>query len=512
MRNRTFTRVGLWLLPIWSLACAIQAADVRECETLDRSSVHLPYLQTDNRSVQDAFRIAVGDLLGNIMPHQSGLLERPTPVILAGLNYNRPWTRDASINAWNGGSLIVPEIARDTLLSVLMRDNDGVRIGGQYWDAIVWVTGAWEHYLMTGDREFLAVALEAARNSLAYFERTEFDPKVNLFRGAGWSDGIAAYPDVFAVTGGSSAIFDWPKHNPETRAKVGYGIPMQAISTNCLYYSAYRTALKMASVLEVSPDPEWSVRAEKLKKSINKYLWNESSGSYRFFTSPLGDCELQEALGQAYAILFGVADASQTETIFKNQKVTPAGVPCTWPTFARYENEEGTSFGRHSGPVWPQIQGFWADAAARCGKVDLFAHELFRLAEHANRDKQFAEIYHPFTREIYGGMQEAGDRGIILWNATSRQTWAATAYLRMVLRGLLGMRFELDGIRFEPCMPEGLSKIRIQNIRYRGTVLDIAVSGTGTTVKSFCIDGRDMQKPFLSNTETGEKKIEIDLQ
>ena len=30
-------------------------------------------------------------------------------MILAGLHYDTPWTRDAAINAWNGGSLMVPE-------------------------------------------------------------------------------------------------------------------------------------------------------------------------------------------------------------------------------------------------------------------------------------------------------------------------------------------------------------------------------------------------------------------
>jgi len=56
-------------------------------------------------------------------------------------------TRDASINAWNGASLILPDVARNTLLSVLDRTDGGVRIGGQYWDCIVWTTGAWHHYL-----------------------------------------------------------------------------------------------------------------------------------------------------------------------------------------------------------------------------------------------------------------------------------------------------------------------------------------------------------------------------
>jgi hypothetical protein len=109
--------------------------------------VTIPTLHLDHGAAQEAFRIALGDLLGNVALFKDGLLDRPVPVILAGLHYDTPWTRDAAINAWNGASLLMPEVARNTLLSVLIRDDGKVRIGGQYWDCIVWVTGAWNHYL-----------------------------------------------------------------------------------------------------------------------------------------------------------------------------------------------------------------------------------------------------------------------------------------------------------------------------------------------------------------------------
>ena len=469
----------------------------------------IPSLQTDNGTLNYAFRIAIGDLLGNVAPYESGLLEGPAPVVYAGLDYGKPWTRDASINAWNAASLLIPDVSRDTLLSVLMRSDDGVRIGGQYWDAIVWASGAWHHYLVTGDKHFLGLALDAVTNSLAYFERTEFNSEYNLFHGPGWSDGVAAYPDAYAAAGGSSAILAWPRNNPDRISKPGYGIPMMAISTNCLYYNAYRMAEKMASALSVPPNLEWDRKASELKKAINKHLWNEEKGIYRFLIGPLGSCDHQEALGHAYAILFGVADSEKTEAIFQNQHVTTAGVPSTWPTFPRYESDDGTSFGRHSGTVWPQIQGFWADAAARCGKTKIFAHELFQLAGHAVRDKQFAEIYHPITGAIYGGMQEAGERGIIQWNATSRQTWAATAYLRMVLLGVVGMRFEEDGLRFQPCVPEGVSRIVLRGLRYREMDIDVTVEGNGSTIQEFRVNGQSAGNAHLPSLGKGNRDIVI---
>jgi glycogen debranching enzyme len=451
----------------------------------------IPSLHTDNRTINDAYRIAIGDLMGNVAPYQNGLLERPTPVILAGLDYGTPWTRDASINAWSGASLIMPQVARDTLLSVLQRTEDGVRIGGQYWDCIVWATGAWHHYLYTGDKEFLTLALETTRNSLTYFEETEFDRSDNLFRGPGWSDGVAGYPLEYGDSGGSSAILDWPKCNPDKVSKPGYGIPMKALSTNCLYYNAYVTAGKMAEELGVAPDPDWGEKARKLKESINQHFWLEDKGCYRFLVGPFGPCDYQEGLGHAYALLFGVADQQQAEAVFANLHVTPAGLPCEWPSFPRYDSPDGLSVARHAGTVWPQIQGIWAEAAARAEKPDAFGHELLNLATHARRDRQFAEIYHPVTGELYGGMQEASGKGIILWEAASRQTWAATGYMRMILFGLVGLRFDTTGFTVQPCVPDGISHVELRNLNYRGTLANITIHGTGTKVKRCTVDGKE---------------------
>ncbi len=471
----------------------------------------IPVLHLDHRAAQEAFRIAMGDLLGNVVLFKDGLLERPLPVILAGLHYDTPWTRDAAVNVWNGASLVMPEVARNTLLSVLTRVDGTVRIGGQYWDCIVWATGAWNHYLYTGDKEFLRLALEATRNSLAYFEETEFDTEDNLFRGPGWSDGVAAYPDAYGNAGGSSSILDWPKYNPDKVSKPGYGIPMKALSTNCLYYNAYLAAEKMAKELKLPADPQWAIKAERLKKAINARFWDDSRGCYRFLCGPFGNCDHQEGLGSSYALLFGIADSKQAESVFAHQHITPAGLPCGWPKLPRYERPDGMSFGRHMGTVWPQIQGFWAEAAARARRPEAFSHEFFNLAAHAVRDKHFAEIYHPITGAVYGGLQESQGQGIVLWQATSRQTWAATAYLRMVLLGLVGMRFDTDGIRFEPCVPKGISRVDLRNLRYRNMMIEVTLRGTGTTVKECLINGKPVERHWLSAQVVGPQKVSIVL-
>ena len=55
-------------------------------------NLNIPYLETDNKLLNDAYRIAAGDIVGNIVYYQNGLLTEEKPCMIAGLDYNTPWT------------------------------------------------------------------------------------------------------------------------------------------------------------------------------------------------------------------------------------------------------------------------------------------------------------------------------------------------------------------------------------------------------------------------------------
>jgi len=58
--------------------------------------------------------------------HRTGLFrDPPGRFIRAGGDYATPWTRDASINAWNAASLLAPDVARNTLWAVCERQANG---------------------------------------------------------------------------------------------------------------------------------------------------------------------------------------------------------------------------------------------------------------------------------------------------------------------------------------------------------------------------------------------------
>ena len=244
--------------------------------------------------------------------------------------------------------------------------------------------------------------------------------------------------------------------------------------------------MKMAAELGVSPDEDYITKAEILKKSINDNFWMEDKGYYRYIVDSFGGCEHQEGLGQSFAILLGVADEEQTGKILKNQHITDEGISCVWPCFQRYLDCGG--YGRHSGVIWPHVEAFWADAAAKGGRRDLMQKELYCMTRRALRDGQFAEIYHPESGKIYGGIQERNREGICEWKSELKQTWSASGYIRIIIFDVIGMNFKENGITFRPKLTDGMEYIELKNIPCRGAILNISVTGGGN--KLF-VDGEE---------------------
>jgi hypothetical protein len=471
----------------------------------------------------------------------------PGHLLAAGLDYGIS-PIDAAIDSWNGASFLQPEAMKGALLTSLVLDDDGtLRCGGPYYEILTWTFGAWEHYVATGDRAFLKVALSATLGGLAHSERNEFDAKLNLFRGpAIIGDGISAYPDAWAeAVNGAGHVMRWPQLNPDKKLATGYGIPIHALSTQCMAYEAYRLAARMQRELGVAVDAALEEKAERLKVAINRHFWREDAGTYRYLVDTYGGSDAQEGFGNSVAILFGIASAEQAARIFKSMHITPQGIPYNWPVFPRYASPDGTTFGNHNGTIWPPVSALWAQAAASSGRTELFALELKKLADRGCRDSHFSEIYHPITGEIYGGLQEGrtgrggasmrafiaarlggsgeatdeaiaklfpaaeGKSGISLWQSCARNLYTSTAYLRMVLHGLCGIRLDADGITFHPTIPKGMSPVAVYELPYRQAELEIHITGEGNVVKKLTVNGQEART--LPITTTGKQLVRIEM-
>lgn len=342
---------------------------------------------------------------------------------------------------------------------------------------IIWGWGAWNYYLMTGDRDFLSIACPAIENTFADCLKNEFDPADGLFRGgACFQDGIAGYPDrLISRSQGScilACLYDNP--SPDFLVAQGHGLPCKALSTNALYLLAAQSALKMRQVLGLDENAKMTSFAEKLKQSIRKAFWNADAGTFRYLLDAGDTQERQEGLGIAFAALSGIADEPMFRSQIEKLHLTPHGLPCVWPEYERYDKFPD-HYARHSGSIWPQVNAAFVSALVDFGFRQEAVQEMALLAQKAVRDNMFYELYHPETGLQDGGMQECNEKGIIHWNSCARQSWAASGFIHMVLKALFGFHFAEDSVSIDPVLPEGCPMLKLSGLYYRNREINLTV-------------------------------------
>lgn len=443
--------------------------------------------------------------------NHSGLLSYPPgEFVQAGGGYPSPqrWTRDCAVNAWNAASLLGPAVARNTLWAVVDRQADSsliVQQDNEWWDQIIWVLAAWNHYLITGDRDFLAGAYQASQATLAARQEANFSPGAGLFEGPGYmDDGIAGYPSPPWEPGiGSSFVLDYP-----------HAGQLMCLSTNCLYYGAYQALTGMAEMLgDTGNRGRYNAAGARLRQAINQHLWRSDAGLYGYLIH--GPDQLagqldthQEGAGLAFAVMLGVANPARANLVLENTHWQPYGIANSWPHFARFDDQHP---GRHNVIVWPNVHAFYGHAAAIGGRTDLFARAVSGINQLVTASGgDFYELYNSVTGAVDGGWQTDGSAQIVHWASQPNQTWSATGYLRMIYGGLFGMSFGVDGLHLAPTLPPAWGPVSLRGLAYRAAALDISLSGSGNKVKSSTLDGHPAP-PVIPAGLTGNHLVAIEL-
>lgn len=444
-------------------------------------------LTSSNKDVEKAFNLAVDVVQGNV--HDN--------ILAAGADYGGEWTRDIAINSWNGVSLLLPNVAEKSLWSVT---NNRETIGHQYWDKIIWTIAALHHYEVNGGKEFIKQAYDCGSKSIKELEDTQFDARYGLFMGPSvFNDGIAGYPaPIFDSTNLSTFVLD---HKNSKRIK--------CLSTNCLYVGAYQSLEKMSFILENGQSKIFRKKADDLKQNIIENLYNKKDKQFNYLIDEEGHVDpSQEALGLSFAVLFEVIKGEQAKHVIQNAYISKFGIPSIYPDFQRYSPDRP---GRHNNIIWPMVNGFYAKAAVKVSDLPAFDKELISLTHLAlDPDKgnnDFREIYNPYNGEPFGGWQSNK-----ITYSCKRQTWSATAYIDMVLYGVLGMRFnEHQQLSFHPHMPSSITSLKLEQLKYKNADLDISITGSGDNIGRFLVNGKPVKTNMLKNISKGKLSIEIEM-
>ena len=451
-------------------------------------------LTSDNLLINDAFKLAT----------QTVDINTRRGILAAGGDYGGEWTRDIAINSWTAASLLRPQVAEKSLWSVTINKDT---IGHQYWDKIIWSIAACNHYLVTGDKEFLAQAYKCSANTMKQLEQRTFDSKYGLFMGPSvFNDGIAAYPEpIFEPNNHLSGALD---HKGSYRIK--------CLSTNCVYYGAYIALSQMSSFLNenAAVTKIYQSKAEILKKNILKNFYNSNNNTFNYLMDQNGKLDnSQEALGISFATMFGIIDGNKAEQLIEKAVTSNYGITSISPDFPRYSKDKP---GRHNNIIWPMVNGFFAEAAIVTKNYKTFNHELISLTHLAldedKGDYNFREIYNPYSGKPDGGYQDWGPDSINFhWQSCRFQTWSATAYISMVTNGLFGMKFNEKSLSFAPFLPNEIGSIELKDLSYRNSKLNILVKGKGNIITSFILDGKEQKNNFISSALKGEHSIVIQL-
>lgn len=448
-------------------------------------------LRTNNPMLDSAFRLAVWTVDHNT---HDGIVE-------AGAGYGGEWTRDASINCWNGVSLMRPETAEKTLWSVT---ENKLRIGHQYWDKIIWTLAAWHHYEVTSDTAFLHSAYACASKTMAELEAKCFDPYYGLFMGpAVFQDGIEAYPEP---------IYDPGKWDQSFVLRHHYADSICCLSTNVVYYDAYGALQRMAQVLG-EDTAGYAGKQQALGGNILKYLYDGPNGRtapkhrFGYFVYRIGrarhDAQYQEGLGVSLALMSGLLDREEAQQALLQLRLTHYGIPSVSPSFPRNSREKP---GRHNMMIWPHINAFYGAACATIGADDEFYRELENIATLAvvNGNGNFYEIY------TTDGVPSGGWQCKALWDKKEHQTWCATGYLRLWIDHVFGIRCDgSDHLSLQPMGMRDGSMCVLDGIRWRDTEMTLIVSGRGKTMHTR-INGKSADRPIIENNG-GHITVEIDL-
>ena len=129
-------------------------------------------------------------------------------------------------------------------------------------DRAVWVLGAWEVYLATGDKDWLKQSYEVVRHSLSQDEAMIYDHTTGLVYGE------ASLPycrkEVYPA---------WMQ--PADIAQ------SECLSNNALFFRANEIASRMAQLCgDGGVAAHFKQVADAIKEGINNYLWIESAGYY----------------------------------------------------------------------------------------------------------------------------------------------------------------------------------------------------------------------------------------
>lgn len=425
-----------------------RVADRRE---MWRSAVEpgrFPALTTSFRTVDAAFELAVETFQRNssdefALPGDAGMWS-------AGF-FQGPgqgfgvWRRDTAHIALRTGNLLDPDVARASLAHVAVSGFDNGSDGNSLPAVAIW-----DYYLATGDVSLIRETWEGLVE-LASALDARYDEGRDL---------------VAAPQSTSNDLFDEPEAG-------GF-----ALSTEVYSMQTYDSMSRMAALPAIADERarQWAERASRMRTAIIAQYWSAEHGI--FTSGPVGSESFAKGHWEtsgAEAVLWGFLGA-EVEPLTRSVLDRMHEVAMSDYGVVLFPYRQGDD--HFSGSVWYCWQAGIARAASRVGDVELVHRLIAQQVRTVIRNKTFYEVTDAATGESWR------------WPG---QLWHAAGFASLVLFGVLGIRYDVDGLTFTPAVPPEFDGARIGPLRYRAARLDVEVRGHGSRC-DVTIDGRPVDR------------------
>lgn len=431
-----------------------------------------PRLTSSNRLHDAVYTMALDEMVNNI--------EADT-TLRTGKEWAGVWTRDISYSIILSMAALQPEASRISLMRKVNSDGQIIQDTGSggAWpistDRMIWAVAAYELYKVTGDRDWLKYMYDVVRRSLE-------------------KDSSTIISEAGLVRGETSFI-DWREQSYPKWMQTADIYRSEAFNTAVIHATAMDVLAKAAAELRHNDQAKlWSERSKKLCEAINREFWLEEQGHYGMYRYgrdfPVMNPR-SETVGQALAILYGVADAEKAATITRKSPVTKWGAPIFFPQIADMP-------AYHNNALWPWVAAAWTLANAKVG------NEQGVL-------QGFGSIVRPAALFATNKENLNLDNGDIATELnSSNMLWSLAGNIGITQQILFGIHFEEKGIRFAPFVPRALADTRsLEGLHYRNAIVNVTVSGYGNEIKEFYLNGKRVSQPFLAGNVKGVQDIRI---
>jgi hypothetical protein len=457
-----------------------------------RESADLPTVRSGSLAFDALFALAAAEMKQNSVAQiKDGNYNDGKAIACdcfeTGEKWHYVWTRDLSYAADLGLAMLDPQRVMNSLEFKLSPLRAGVSrsanvAGGEDGLQIIQDTGSGGSWPVSTDRVSWAFGAEKVLDTLAPEQRKAFAARAfKALSNTVENDRLAAFDALSGLYAGEQSFLDWRDQSYASWIvdDLSSMATSKALSTNVGHYKALQLAASLAREHgAMAAADKYAAWAAGLKIAINQQLWLDDANLYSSLSAGHFDgapMHKFDWLGQALAIVTGVADESRARKILAHYPHGPMGAPVIYP-----QQQDMPVY--HNRAIWPFVTAYGLKAAARSGNVSVADAAYDTLMRGAALNLSNME-----NLEWLSGqpllLDEKNPALIGPVINSKRQLWSVGAYLGMVIENVFGVSTSAHGIAIKPFITAKLRReafgktglIALDGLRLRGKRISVKV-------------------------------------